>query len=79
MPRTIINLAPEDKAWLDREAALREVPMTELVRLAVRAYRLREENLGSADLQAVIKETAGLWKVGDGLERQSRLRDEWDR
>ena len=79
MPRTLINLDPEDKAWLDRESHARQVPMTELVRQAVRAYRLREENLGSKDLQAVIRETAGIWQVGDGLAYQKRLRDEWDR
>jgi hypothetical protein len=32
MPRTLINLDPEDKAWLDREARKRRLPMTELVR-----------------------------------------------
>jgi hypothetical protein len=78
MPRTLINLDPDDKAWLDREAAARNVPMTELVRQAVRAFRIREESLGAGDLQSAVRETAGLWQVGDGLEVQRRLRDEWE-
>jgi predicted nucleic acid-binding protein len=30
------------------------------------------------DLQSAVRETAGLWQVGDGLEVQRRLRDEWE-
>lgn len=78
MPRTLINLDADDKAWLDREAAARRIPMTELVRQAVRAFRVREESLGAGDLQSSVRETAGLWQIGDGLEYQRRLRDEWE-
>jgi hypothetical protein len=78
MARTLINLDPKDKDWLDREAKARAVPMTELVRQAVRAFRTREENLGDTDLQSVIRETAGIWTVGDALDYQCRMRDEWD-
>lgn len=78
MRRTLINLDPEDKAWLDREARHRHVPMTELVRQAVRAYRLREESLGNEKWQHAVRDTAGIWRQGDGLAWQRRLRDEWD-
>lgn len=78
MARTLINLDPEDKAWLDREAKARAVPMTELVRQAVQAFRAREENLGDTDLQSVIRETAGIWTDGDALEYHRRIRNEWD-
>lgn len=78
MQRTLINLDPDDKAWLDREARTRHVPMTELVRQAVRAYRVREESLGRHKLQYLLRETAGIWHHGDGLEYQQRLRDEWN-
>ncbi len=33
--KSLINLAADDKAWLDREARRRKLPMTELVRQAV--------------------------------------------
>jgi hypothetical protein len=78
MNRTLVNLNPEDKAWLDREAKRRRVPMTELVRQAVHGYRLREESLGQAGLQHVLRDTAGIWRCGDGLEYQRALREEWD-
>lgn len=79
MPRTIISIDPEDKRWLDREARRRRVPMTELVRQAVRSYRVRTESLAKPDLQAALVHTAGIWHGDDGLRHQQRLREEWDR
>lgn len=79
MPRTLINLDPEDKKWLDREARARHIPMTELVRRAVRAYRTRQESLDKPDLQTALAHTAGIWRSEDGLAHQNRLREEWDK
>lgn len=79
MARTLVNLPPEDKAWLDQEACVRHIPMTELVRQAVHAYRLREQNLARPTLQEALQQTAGIWRQGDALEYQNRLRDEWER
>ena len=79
MPRTLINLDPDDKAWLDREARRQHVPMTELVRRAVRRYRVCEESRHQPGLAEALAHTAGLWKQGDGLAWQQRLRDEWSR
>jgi len=78
MPRTIINLDPEDKRWLDREARARHVPMTEVVRQAVRAYRVRVETQSKPDLMTALDHTSGIWHKGDGLLHQQRLRDEWN-
>ena len=44
MPKTLINLDAEDKAWLDHEARRCKLPMTELVRQAVHAFGLREQS-----------------------------------
>ena len=79
MPRTVINLDPEDKAWLDHEASARHVPMTELVRRAVRGYRVREQSLEQPNLQEALARTASIWGGGDGLVWQRRHRDEWAR
>ncbi|NKI33618.1 CopG family transcriptional regulator [Wenzhouxiangella sp. XN79A] len=77
MTRTIINLDPEDKDWLDRRARSEQVAMTEVVRRAVKAYRLREESHGREDLQDLLARTAGIWRQEDGLVVQDRIRDEW--
>jgi Ribbon-helix-helix protein, copG family len=79
MPKTLINLDHDDKAWLDREARRQQVPMTELVRQAVRSFRVREESRQRPNLGQVLARTAGLWRQGDGLAWQQRLRGEWDR
>lgn len=79
MSKTLINLDDNDKAWLDREAQRRRVPMTELVRQAVRSYRLREESQAKPSLALALQRTAGIWRRGEGLSYQQTLRDEWDR
>jgi hypothetical protein len=79
MPKTLINLDPDEKNWLDREARRRRVPMTELVRQAVRAYRLREQSRRKPALGDVLARTTGLWRQGEGIAWQRRMRDEWDR
>lgn len=78
MPKTLVNLDPDDKAWLDQEARRRKLPMTELVRQAVHSYRLREQSQARPALDEVLALTAGLWRHGDGLAWQQRLRGEWN-
>jgi hypothetical protein len=39
MPRTIISLTQEDKEWLAQRARAEHVPVTKLVRRAIRVYR----------------------------------------
>ncbi len=74
MVRTVISLSEDDKAWLDGVARERGVPMAEVVRLAVRTYR---EEAESATWDEVLAETRGIWKRGDGLTWQEKVRDEW--
>ena len=79
MPRTLINLAPEDKQWLDAEARARGVSMASLVREAVHEYRVHEQAARHPTLGQALADTAGIWRGGDGLAWQRRLRDEWAR
>ncbi len=76
MPRTVISLSDEDKAWLDRMADREHVSMTELVRRAVRVLRDRM-NAKEPSFEDLLERTRGTWKHGDGLAWQRRLRDEW--
>ena len=79
MPRTIINLSDDDKVWLDSRARTERVPMTELVRRAVREYRERHDAGGASRLRELLGRTSGCWAHGDGLEYQNAARDEWER
>ena len=76
--RTIVSLDADDKAWLDRKAKQERTPMTRLVRRAIR--RLREESDAQpSQFDRVLRETAGIGRLGDGLTVQRKLRREWDR
>ena len=78
MIRTLISLDPEDKAWLDRQARRQGMPMTLLVRRAIRRLRQEAESDPSS-FDRLLRETAGLGKFGGGLAVQRKLRGEWDR
>jgi len=76
--RTLISLDPDDKAWLMRKARRERLPMTELVRRAVRQFR-KQSGPESSPFDRLLSDTAGIWKQGDGLAYQKRSRREWDR
>ena len=78
MIRTIIGLDQESKEWLDRQARQEKVSTAEIIRKAVRKYRddKKREALPLTDL---LKQTSGIWKGGDGLSYQRRLRKEWQK
>jgi hypothetical protein len=76
MIRTIVSLDPEDKAWLERVSRREQVTMTQLVRRAVRRLR-REYEARPTAFERILRETAGTWSAGDGLDYQRRVRSEW--
>ncbi|MBY0507888.1 MAG: hypothetical protein K2X03_28500 [Bryobacteraceae bacterium] len=73
MTRTVISIEPDIKQWLDTRAAQEGVPMTELVRRAVRL--LQEQERGQFD--SILQQTKGIWQNGDGLSYQEKSRQEW--
>jgi len=73
MVRTIISLDADDKKWLERKAEAAGVPMTHLVREAIRRLRQQEE----VAFETLLQQTAGTWREGDGLAYQQREREEW--
>lgn len=77
MTRTVVSFDAEDKEWLDRVARERDVPMTQVVREAVRRFRL-ESSMISPDFKHILRETTGIWHKGDGLAFQMSRRREWD-
>jgi Arc/MetJ-type ribon-helix-helix transcriptional regulator len=76
MVRTVISLDEEDKRWLDARARETHVPMAEVVRQAV--HMLREASAWEARAtDELLQQTSGIWKQGDGLAYQRRMRGEW--
>jgi Arc/MetJ-type ribon-helix-helix transcriptional regulator len=78
MIRTVISLDEESKEWLDQQARDENVSTAELIRTAVRRYR-DERKGGAPSMKDLLKQTSGIWKAGDGLTYQRRLRKEWQR
>lgn len=76
MVRTVISLEKDDKDWLDKRASEEGVPMTELIRRAVRLLRAHSQ-LQRPEWDDLLTRTSGIWKHGDGLEYQERMRGEW--
>jgi len=78
MIRTVISLDKESKEWLDQQARVESVSTEEIIRTAVRRYR-EEKRKGTPSINDLLKQTSGIWKAGDGLRYQRRLRKEWPR
>jgi len=76
MVRTVVSLETNDKRWLDERAAAEGVPMTEMVRRAVRLLR-QQSRRRPPGLEDLLDRTAGVWKRGDGLTYQKKMRREW--
>lgn len=76
MIRTVISMDREDKTWLDDEARREGVPMTALVRRAIRTLR-EEHRRPSVELERLLARTRATWKRGDALDYQRSLRAEW--
>lgn len=74
--RTVISITEDDKEWLDRTSARRGVPMTEVVRDAIRRLRATSA-MDAPDLDELLERTRGLWTGPDGLAWQDQMRDDW--
>ena len=78
MVRTLISISPEEKRWLDRQAKREHVSMSRLVRSGI--HLLMGQGVpGEGSFEDRLKRTSGLWKAGDGLAYQQKMRASWDR
>lgn len=74
--RTIITLSEHDKLWLEKYSDLHQVSMAQAVREGIR--RLKEAE-SQKTYESLVKKTSGIWRSGDGLAYQRKLRSEWKR
>ncbi len=73
MTKTVIAIENDIKEWLDNRAAQEGVPMTEIVRRALRQFQAQERD----QFDAILQKTSGIWQNGDGLAYQEQIRQEW--
>ena len=74
MPRSLVSFDVDDKKWLEKKSAEIGKSMSYLIRTAVKKMRESEEK----SFDSLLTQTSGIWKHGDGLEYQQRVREEWD-
>jgi hypothetical protein len=73
MTRMLISLEETDRLWLQQQARDTGIPMSEVVRQAIR----RAQESGQKPMKDLLASTKGLWRQGDGLRYQRRVRTEW--
>ncbi len=74
--RTIITISEEDKKWIESYGKVHGISLAEAIRKGIRKLRESEKR---DTYCTMIDKTKGLWKKGDGLKYQQRLREEWNR
>ena len=72
--RTIITLSEEDKQWLESYSRAHQVSLAEAIRQGIR--RLKDAELEKT-YRTIVQNTRGIWKEGDGLKYQRKLRSDW--
>jgi len=72
--RTIITISEKDKGWLESFSKARGISMAEAIRQGIAQLKEKEaKNI----YRTLVEETSGMWKKGDGLAYQEKLRSEW--
>lgn len=75
--RTVVDIPPPERAWLDKKAKVQGISMAEALRQTVRAAREAEQQ--HAEFLRLMHKVKGTWTQGDGLAWQKKLRAEWAR
>jgi Arc/MetJ-type ribon-helix-helix transcriptional regulator len=73
MTRMLISLEETDRHWLEQQSRESGVPMSEVVRQAIRRAQESEQK----SMKDLLASTKGLWRGGDALRYQRRVRKEW--
>ena len=73
--RTIITLSEEDKLWLEGYSKAYKISVAEAIRKGIE--KLRETD-GLKTYHTLVESTRGIWRKGDGLKYQRKIRSEWD-
>jgi hypothetical protein len=78
MTRTIVSIPEDEKKWLESQGRRLRISSAEIIRRAIREYRLKESK---RSLAGVLRETAGRWTSvkGDTRDYVDALRREWER
>lgn len=74
--RTIITLPEEDKVWLESYSKAYRISVAEAIRQGIKRLK---ESMSESTYNTLVQNTRGIWKKGDGLKYQEKMRSEWNR
>jgi hypothetical protein len=72
--RIIITIPAEDKLWLDGYAKVNKISVAEAIRQGI---GLLKKGQRQKDYRRLVESPRSLWKKGNGLEYQQKVRREW--
>lgn len=73
--RLIISLPDEDKLWLEGYSKVHKISVAEAIRQGIGQLK---KNQQQRTYEQLVERTRGLWRKGDGLEYQVKIRSEWE-
>jgi len=73
--RTIITLPEEDKLWLESYSKAYRISVAEAIRQGIKRLK---ESMAESTYSTLVQNTRGVWKKGDGLKYQEKIRSEWE-
>jgi hypothetical protein len=73
--RTIVTIPEKEKRWLMAFSKAHGVSMGEAIRQGIACLKATD---GMTSYKQLVQDTRGIWKKGDGLTYQKRIRSEWE-
>ena len=71
--RILVTLPAEDKNWLEGYSRAQKISLAESIRKGVQKLKKAD---GLKTYERLVERTYGLWKKGDGLAYQLKIRSE---
>jgi hypothetical protein len=79
MLRTVISIEPADNKWLNKVAKHEHVSKAAIIRQAIQNYRKEVEVKSKPGFKELHAATRGLWRKGNALAYQRKIRSEWEK
>ncbi len=73
--RIIISIADEDKLWLEGYSKVHKISVAEAIRQGINQLKRAKRK---QTYRQLVENTRGVWKKGDALAYQEKLRAEWE-
>jgi hypothetical protein len=72
--RTIVTISEDDKLWLVGYSKAQKISVAKAIRRGIKCLK---ESTREKTYHRLVENTKGIWKKGDGLKYQEKLRSEW--